>query len=267
MTSNRPETEDQALPTWIVPAGFVLGVIALLASVILAVGIPEPTVSQFDIFRTITALGGAAFSMSLSGFVTIKLNLPYRGYIVAGGAGAVFVILYFFSPSIPGLPKPKPLPPVVSLGNTGVEVSTTLRQTIAAVVPELDHYVEGQHMLAALDHYPPLSGEAEDSIHKIQSALAARADLLDQLNQVYVRFVALASYDASGQIYGALSSLDGAINNYSADIGAGVVKTPGISSDAEGIFSFESKRHVIRRASEEIVLRLTAIIDLLLTFA
>lgn len=61
---------------------------------------PHATPQQLGVMKTIQALGGASFSMSLSGFLTVKLNLPGKGYVVAGGTLAVFVILFFFPPPV-----------------------------------------------------------------------------------------------------------------------------------------------------------------------
>jgi hypothetical protein len=97
------------IPAWLVPAAFLVGIAFLIAILVLVVKIPKPTEFQFIIFRILIALGGAAFSMALTGFLTIQMNLPNGGQIVAGGALAVFIVLFFFSPKIPGVPKPQPL--------------------------------------------------------------------------------------------------------------------------------------------------------------
>jgi hypothetical protein len=111
-----PASAQNSVPKWLIPIAFFVGVGFTIAILILAVKIPNPSKFQFTIFRIVIALGGSAFSMALTGFLTIQMDLPRGGQIVAGGALAVFVILYFFSPSIPGFPKPAVL--VDDRGNT-----------------------------------------------------------------------------------------------------------------------------------------------------
>ena len=87
------------LPRWIVPAGFVVGCLFLVAVLGIIVAIPKPTSAQEGIFHTVVALAGAGYSMSLTGFLSVRLNLPNKGVLVAGGTLAVFVVLFFFSPN------------------------------------------------------------------------------------------------------------------------------------------------------------------------
>jgi hypothetical protein len=159
----------------------------------------------------------------------------------------------------------------VALGNTGVQTSTTYQQAIAVISPGLDNFLEGQYMLAALDpaKYSEPNNSLVNSIKQIQSALSARAVLLGRLSQLYTSFVALASYDASGQVKSGLTSLDGAIDNYASALGSA---SPLISSaadsaisDAGGIIASEIQKHMVLKASEAIVPRLNAISGLLAT--
>lgn len=157
----------------------------------------------------------------------------------------------------------------VALGNTGVQTGTTYQQAITAISPGLDNFLEGQYMLAALDpaKYSAPDNNLVNNVKQIQSALSARAVLLGRLSQLYTSFVALASYDASGQVESGLTSLDGAINNYASILGAA---SPPISSvanaaigDAGGIIASEIQKHMVLKASEAIVPRLNAISGLL----
>lgn len=91
---------ESSLPRWFLPAGFILGAIALIAILVLVIFIPTPSDQQFIVFRILIALGGAAFSLSITGFITIHLNLPGKSYLVAGGSLAVFVVLFFFTPPV-----------------------------------------------------------------------------------------------------------------------------------------------------------------------
>jgi hypothetical protein len=78
----------------------------LTAILILVVKVPSPTESQFVIFRIVTALGGAAFATALTGFLTVRMHWARKMEITASGALGAFGILYFFTPAIPGVPKP-----------------------------------------------------------------------------------------------------------------------------------------------------------------
>jgi hypothetical protein len=97
-----------SIPRWLIPASVLLGIAFLSVIITLAVKIPSPTPTQFFVFRAVVALGGAAFSMAMTGLLTIRANLPGGSKIVAEGALAVFFCL-FLTPSIPGVPKPEPL--------------------------------------------------------------------------------------------------------------------------------------------------------------
>ncbi|HLH51036.1 MAG TPA: hypothetical protein VKV96_16980 [Roseiarcus sp.] len=124
-------------------------------------------------------------------------------------------------------------------------------------------------MLTALDpeKYSPPTDSLLDSINKLQSALRARAALLGQLARVYSGFIALASYDASGQVTASLSALDGAIDNYAVAVGSGA---PAISPTAaaaitggSGFLATEYQKRAVLKASEAISARLQATLDLL----
>lgn len=157
----------------------------------------------------------------------------------------------------------------VALGNTGVQTATTYQQAITAISPELDNFLEGQYMLAALEpaKYSAPDNSLANSVKQIQSALSARAVLLGRLSQLYTSFVALASYDASGQVKSGLASLDGAINNYATTLGATAPPISSVAdsaiSEAGGIIGSNVQKHMVVKASEAIVPRLNAISGLL----
>jgi hypothetical protein len=156
----------------------------------------------------------------------------------------------------------------VALGNTGVQTSTNYQNAATTISPGLDNFLEGQYMLAALEpqKYSAPSKETTDSINQLKTALAARARLLGRLSQVYTSFVALASYDASGNVQTGLSNLDGAINAYAKTLGSAApisrVANAAISH-AGGCIASEVQKQMVLKASEAIVLRLNAIVPLL----
>jgi len=73
----------------------VFGVSFILAILILALFIPNPTPLQQLVFRIILSLAGAGIATMLPGFISVEVGTVIR----ASGAIAVFVLLYFFNPA------------------------------------------------------------------------------------------------------------------------------------------------------------------------
>lgn len=96
----RARPGDQGLPRWLPLVGFVLGVVGIVAELVLATSIADPSPTQQYVFRTVLALAGAAFSLALTGFIAVQIKFAGRGYVVAGGTFAVFVVLFFFAPAV-----------------------------------------------------------------------------------------------------------------------------------------------------------------------
>lgn len=76
-------------------AVFVFGVIFVTALLVLAVVIDHPTPFQYTIFRIVLALAAAGVATFIPGLIIIAPRPGLR----AGGAMAVFAIVYFFSPA------------------------------------------------------------------------------------------------------------------------------------------------------------------------
>lgn len=74
---------------------FVFGAIFLTAILIIALLVPSPTDFQYNVFRTILALAGAGIGAVIPGFMEVR----FQKWLRAGGALAVFAVLYFFSPA------------------------------------------------------------------------------------------------------------------------------------------------------------------------
>ena len=72
-----------------------LGVIFLLITIILGITVIEPNPWQQDMFRIVLALAGAAFAAIIPGFIELK----YSNLITAGGALAVFFIIFKMEPA------------------------------------------------------------------------------------------------------------------------------------------------------------------------
>jgi hypothetical protein len=78
-----------------VPTVFASGGAFLLLVIVLALFVPHPTAFQYSVFRVALSLAAAGFAAPIPGF--IKATIP--GYVEAGGALAVFVVVYYFNPS------------------------------------------------------------------------------------------------------------------------------------------------------------------------
>ena len=77
---------------------FAFGLAFIVALIVLAVKFPHPTPFQHNIFRSIFALAGAGIAAMLPGFLNVDLS--GTGILIrAGGALAVFVVLFFFNPA------------------------------------------------------------------------------------------------------------------------------------------------------------------------
>lgn len=92
---------NNSVPKWLPATAFFVGVVALAAVLILVFTFDTTNSLQSTTIRTVTALGGAAFAMALTGFLSLRLSLPGSGFIVAGGSLGVFIVIYFFTPQVP----------------------------------------------------------------------------------------------------------------------------------------------------------------------
>jgi hypothetical protein len=78
---------------------FAFGVCFLALLLGLAVFIPSPTEKQFEIFRIVIAIAVAGVAAVVPGFIDLHLTKGQEIGLRAGGALAVFVVVYFYSPA------------------------------------------------------------------------------------------------------------------------------------------------------------------------
>ena len=76
-------------------AAFVFGVVFVSVILAIALSLPEPSNFQYTVFRIVLALAAAGVAAMIPGFIAVEVNTVVR----AGGAIAVFVIVYFSSPA------------------------------------------------------------------------------------------------------------------------------------------------------------------------
>ena len=81
-------------PTWERVAVFTIGVAFIAMLLAIALGVPEPSDFQIFIFRVVLALGAGALGALIPGFVEVT----FRSWLRAGGAIALFVIVYTINP-------------------------------------------------------------------------------------------------------------------------------------------------------------------------
>ena len=85
------------ISNWEKIAGLFFGVAFIAMLSVISIYIPEPTPTQYAVFKTILALCAAAIGGILAG--TIEVNgTAQKWKVKAGGALALFVIVFFFTP-------------------------------------------------------------------------------------------------------------------------------------------------------------------------
>src|SRR2546430_2050491 len=74
---------------------FTFGVVFVIVLLLLAIKYPLPTPFQYNVFRIVLALAAGGVAGMIPGFLTVTVSTWLR----AGGALAVFVVVYFYSPA------------------------------------------------------------------------------------------------------------------------------------------------------------------------
>jgi hypothetical protein len=116
---------------------FTFGVVFVVVMLYIALYVPNPTETQWFIFRVVLALAAAGVGAVLPGL----LNVEAGPYVRAGGALALFVIVYWFNPpklitstpkaslNIPSLGKPYHLVATVTASGDKIERQTVPHPT------------------------------------------------------------------------------------------------------------------------------------------
>ena len=104
VVKREPWGERRMQHNWERPAIFVFGVLFLIVSLIIAVAIPDPTPTQYYVFRTALAASITGILVLVPGSLEVKgyQKLPANGKLglVAGGSVAIFIIVYLLTPAL-----------------------------------------------------------------------------------------------------------------------------------------------------------------------
>lgn len=94
-----PEVGSTQVPNWQIVTAFFFGAMFLTAILVLVVLIPNPTPAQFLVFRIVISLAAAGIVGVFSGYLHVQGQIA-KWAIRGGGAFAVFLVVYFFSPTL-----------------------------------------------------------------------------------------------------------------------------------------------------------------------
>lgn len=141
---------------------FVFGVAFVVALIVLAIKFPTPTPFQYSVFRIVLALAAAGVAAMIPGFINIEVSASTQLLIRAGGAIAVFVVVFFFNPA------------QLAIQNTAAPIPDT---QIASLLRVLDQRAE----------------EIQSDLEKVIQELSTlhKDNAIKQLKEFAVRFVGL----------------------------------------------------------------------------
>jgi hypothetical protein len=80
---------------WQQVAAFAFGIVFTVTLLILAIQFPTPTPFQYQVFRIVLAVAVAGVAAMIPGFLEVNISR----FVRAGGALAVFVIVFFYNPA------------------------------------------------------------------------------------------------------------------------------------------------------------------------
>ena len=79
---------------WDKVAAFTFGVVFVAVMLVVSLYAPNPTDSQFFVFRVVLAAAAAGVGAVIPGLIKVNVG----GHVRAGGAIALFVVIYWFNP-------------------------------------------------------------------------------------------------------------------------------------------------------------------------
>jgi len=88
---------------WQKLTAFGCGILFVALMLIIAIAIPNPTATQWFVFRVVLALAAAGIGAVIPGLIVVNVSKVVR----AGGAIALFVLVYLLNPPQLVLPVPQ----------------------------------------------------------------------------------------------------------------------------------------------------------------
>lgn len=83
---------------WEKIAAFAFGVVFLIFMIVIAIFIKDPTPFQYTFFRVAMSLAAAGVGAVIPGLIQLEVDQKHLPLIRAGGAIALFVLVYLFNP-------------------------------------------------------------------------------------------------------------------------------------------------------------------------
>jgi hypothetical protein len=123
---------------WETMAAFGFGVLFVVALLVLAIAFPQPTSFQYAVFRIVLAIACGGIAAVIPGFLAVSMDA--KGLVIrAGGALAVFLLVYFFSPArlVSSASSPVPQPHVTATDRSiaaGGHISATAQPGGTAII-------------------------------------------------------------------------------------------------------------------------------------
>ena len=97
--TDQPREPTDGPPLWATVAVFVLGAIGFVFLASFVTSIPCPTKIQIFFFQIVASLSAAGLAWAIPGFLRVVMHIPRAGQIRAGGAIAIFIIVFLITPS------------------------------------------------------------------------------------------------------------------------------------------------------------------------
>lgn len=88
--------KQQNLEMWL---AFVFGIVFVTVMLVIAIAIPNPSSTSFFTYRVVLALAAAGIAAVIPGFLNVEISLGLKTVIRAGGAIAVFLIVFLMNPA------------------------------------------------------------------------------------------------------------------------------------------------------------------------
>ena len=156
----------------------ILGVVFLVISLIIAITMPEPTQYQYVVFRTTLALSVSGIAILIPGILNIKVGK----FITAGGALAVFVLIYLYNPAelvMKISPYQIDQSELLKQRDTAKEIIEAKTQLYLAGAESLSSFIEANNNLLKIEL--EMCRKTEDRISIISEALQRAKNIKEKV--------------------------------------------------------------------------------------